>query len=50
MLFRSLTRDFRTLPRMKVNPDIRELEDFKYEDFELIGYDPHPPIKAPVAV
>jgi thymidylate synthase len=45
-----LTRDFRSLPQMKINPDINDLFDFKYEDFELVNYDPHPHIKAAVAV
>ncbi|KAF0095550.1 MAG: thymidylate synthase [Puniceicoccaceae bacterium 5H] len=45
-----LSRTPRPLPRMQLNPERRELEDFRYEDFELIGYDPHPAIKAPVAV
>jgi thymidylate synthase len=45
-----LSREPRKLPIMKLNPDIKNIHDFKYEDFELIGYDPHPPIKAPVAV
>jgi thymidylate synthase len=45
-----LTRDFRPLPQMKINPDINDLFDFKYEDFELVNYDPHPHIKAAVAV
>jgi thymidylate synthase len=35
---------------MKINPDINDLFDFKYEDFELVNYDPHPHIKAAVAV
>ena len=35
---------------MQLNPDVSSLFDFRYEDFELIGYDPHPHIKAPVAV
>ncbi len=45
-----LSRDFRPLPTMKVNPEVKDLFSFKYEDFELVGYDPHPHIKAAVAV
>lgn len=45
-----LSRDFRNLPTMKVNPDVTSIFDFKYEDFELEGYDPHPHIKGVVAV
>jgi thymidylate synthase len=45
-----LTRDFRTLPSMRMNPEITNLFDFKYEDFELLNYDPHPHIKAAVAI
>ncbi len=45
-----LTRDFRTLPQLKINPEIKDLFDFKYEDFELVNYDPHPHIKAAVAI
>jgi thymidylate synthase len=45
-----LARDFRPLPRMKLNPAIRNIRDFQFEDFQLIGYDPHPTIKAPIAV
>jgi thymidylate synthase len=35
---------------MKLNPNVKDLFSFKYEDFELVGYDPHPAIKAPVAI
>ena len=45
-----LSRDFRSLPTMKINPEINDINDFKYEDFELINYDPHPHIKAAVSV
>lgn len=45
-----LSREPRALPKMKLNPDRRELDEFVYEDFTLKGYDPHPTIKAPIAV
>lgn len=45
-----LSRDFRTLPQMKINPNVTDIFDFKFEDFELLNYDPHPHIKAAVAV
>jgi thymidylate synthase len=45
-----LSRQPRALPRMILNPEIRNLFDFRYEDFNLVGYEPHPAIKAPVAV
>ncbi len=45
-----LSRDFRPLPQMKLNANITNLLDFTYDDFELVGYNPHPTIKAPVAV
>ncbi len=45
-----LERDFRELPTMKINPNIKDIFGFTYEDFELLNYDPHPTIKAPIAV
>jgi thymidylate synthase len=45
-----LSRDFRPLPQMKINPEVKDIFDFKYEDFSLENYDPHPHIKAAVAV
>jgi thymidylate synthase len=45
-----LTRDPRPLPTMRLNPDVKDLFDFKYEDFELTDYNPWPHIKAEVSV
>jgi len=45
-----LQRDFRALPNMHINPAVKDIFAFKYEDFTLENYDPHPAIKAPVAV
>ncbi|MFO0358054.1 MAG: thymidylate synthase [Sphingobacteriaceae bacterium] len=45
-----LTRDFRSLPQMKINPNVKDIFEFKFEDFTLENYDPHPHIKAAVAV
>ncbi|HHY87096.1 MAG TPA: thymidylate synthase [Verrucomicrobia bacterium] len=45
-----LTREPRPLPQMKLNPEIKDIHEFRFEDFELVGYDPHPAIKAPIAV
>lgn len=45
-----LTREPRPLPQMRLNPEVKNIFDFKYEDFELLNYDPHPHIKGIVAV
>jgi thymidylate synthase len=45
-----LTRDPRPLPQMKINPAVKNIFDFKFEDFELVNYNPHPHIKAEVSV
>jgi thymidylate synthase len=45
-----LSRPLRSLPSMRLNPAIKNIHDFKFEDFELIDYNPHPSIKAPIAV
>lgn len=49
-LKQQLNREIRPLPKLKLNPDIKNIEDFTFEDIEIIGYDPHPPIKGVVAV
>lgn len=45
-----LSRDCRALPTMKINPEVKDIFGFKFEDFELLNYDPHPHIKGEVAV
>ncbi len=47
---RQLKREPRPLPQMHLNPDVKNIDDFRYADFTLSGYDPHPGIKAPIAV
>lgn len=46
----SRRNDIRPMPTMKINPCVKNIFDFKYEDFELVGYDPHASIKAPIAI
>ncbi len=45
-----LSRDCRALPRMEITPAVKDIHGFDFEDFKLVGYDPHPAIKAPIAV
>ena len=45
-----LSREPRSLPRLKVNPDVKDIFSFRFEDFEILDYDPHPHIKGIVAV
>ena len=45
-----LTREPRPLPQMKLNTAVKDIHEFRYEDFQLVGYEPHPAIKAPIAV
>lgn len=45
-----LTREPRALPKMKINPEVKDIFGFQYEDFELTDYDPHPHIKGAISV
>ena len=45
-----LTREPRELPTMRINPDVKAIDAFTFDDFELVDYDPHPTIKAPISV
>lgn len=45
-----LAREPRSLPTMKINPDVKDIFNFKYSDFELVNYNPHPHIAGAVAV
>ena len=46
----SRDHDIRTSPTMKINPNVKDIFDFKFEEFELVDYNPHDSIKAPIAV
>ena len=45
-----LSRELRPLPKMKMNASVKNIEDFSFEDFELVDYNPHPHIKGKVAI
>ena len=45
-----LSRELRQLPTMKINPNVKDIFEFTYDDFELVNYNPHPGIKAPIAI
>ncbi|MGC1712394.1 MAG: thymidylate synthase, partial [Methyloceanibacter sp.] len=45
-----LTRSPHAVPRLEINPEVTSLFDFAYEDFKIVGYDPHPAIRAEIAV
>ena len=45
-----LSREPRELPQLKLNPNVKSINDFRFDDFEIVNYDPHPAIKAPIAV
>ncbi|MCB0541098.1 MAG: thymidylate synthase, partial [Bacteroidetes bacterium] len=45
-----LSRDFYELPTLKLNPNIKEIEDFTFDDIEILNYKHHPTIKAPIAI
>lgn len=45
-----LSREHKAMPQLKLNPSVKNIFDFKFEDIEIVGYDPHPGIKAPVAI
>ena len=45
-----LTREPRKLPQLRINPGVKNIREFQFSDFELVGYEPHPGIKAPIAV
>lgn len=48
-VFEQLQREPRALPRLKLNPNIKDIDGFTVDDIDIVGYNPHPPIKLPVA-
>jgi thymidylate synthase len=45
-----ISRDLRVLPTLNIKREVKDIDDFKFEDFEIVGYNPHPTIKSEMAV